>query len=179
MRISNSLVALALSALIPWAAACSSDSDGDGGNGGDGGADTGTGGDGGSGATTDGGPDDADAPDTKPDGNQKDGPDDDWSNIILNPDTGATLQGCYDCALIECEEGFNECYADEQCSQIVRCVLEEPCIANSTIDMTCGLVCAYQAGVNDPTDPAGALALSVGNCILDKCPVECGEDPKP
>ncbi|MFW5738731.1 MAG: hypothetical protein ACOC1F_00045 [Myxococcota bacterium] len=95
-------------------------------------------------------------------------------DVLLN-DSGATLQGCYDCAVASCSAEMSACEEDDKCRTILLCLFEDQCFGGSSgIELSCGLGCAQKAGISSMNDPAVSIALSAGQCIADGCQEECG-----
>lgn len=95
-------------------------------------------------------------------------------DVVLN-DSGATLQGCYDCAVASCSSEMAECEQDDKCRTILLCLFEDQCFGGANgIDYACGMSCATQAGISGFNDPAIAIALGAGQCIAGACREDCG-----
>ena len=94
---------------------------------------------------------------------------------VLIGDSGATLQGCYDCAVASCPTEMDECQQDDKCRTMLLCLFEDQCFGGSNgIEYTCGLGCAMQAGISGMSDPAVSIALAAGQCISGSCQDDCG-----
>ncbi len=95
-------------------------------------------------------------------------------DVLIN-DSGATLQGCYDCAVATCSSEMSQCEQDDKCRTILLCLFEDQCFGGANgIDMGCGMGCASKAGISGMGDPAVSIALAAGQCIAEGCEEECG-----
>lgn len=94
---------------------------------------------------------------------------------VLIGDSGATLQGCYDCATVSCTSEMQACEQDDKCRTMLLCLFEDQCFGGPNgIEFSCGLSCASQAGISGMGDPAVSVALAAGECISGSCQDECG-----
>jgi hypothetical protein len=94
-------------------------------------------------------------------------------DVALN-DSGATLQGCYDCAVDGCPSEMQACEEDDKCRTILLCLFEDQCFGGSSgIDYGCGMGCATKAGVTSLQDPAVGVAMAAGKCISGACGEDC------
>jgi hypothetical protein len=94
-------------------------------------------------------------------------------DVALN-DSGATLQGCYDCAVDGCPSEMEACEEDDKCRTILLCLFEDQCFGGSSgIDYGCGMGCATKAGVTSLQDPAVSIAMAAGKCISGACQEDC------
>lgn len=88
---------------------------------------------------------------------------------------GATLQGCYDCSVLNCSSEMETCEADDKCRTILLCLFEDQCFGGANgIDYACGMGCSTKAGITSMGDPSVAIALSAGQCISGNCKDDCG-----
>ena len=97
-------------------------------------------------------------------------------DVSLN-DSGATLQGCYDCTTTACPNQLSDCEADDKCRTLILCFFQEGCFdpsAQMGIDFGCAMNCAGKAGISSQTDPALALGMDVATCMQNDCGDACG-----
>ena len=96
-------------------------------------------------------------------------------DVALN-DSGATVQGCYDCASVQCSSDMAQCEQDDACRTLVLCLFTDGCIDGSGmggVDTGCAFTCVQKAGITSYTDPAVQVALGVASCVNNSCQAAC------
>jgi hypothetical protein len=96
-------------------------------------------------------------------------------DVALN-DAGATIQTCYDCAAVQCNQEMSSCEQDDACRTLVLCLFTEGCIDGSGmggVNTSCAFGCLQQSGITSYTDPAVQIALNVASCVNKECQPEC------
>ncbi len=94
-------------------------------------------------------------------------------DVALN-ESGATLQGCYDCAVDHCTTEMQACEDDDKCRSILLCLFEDQCFGGPNgLDIGCGWGCASKHGVTSPADPSVGIAMEAGKCISAACGDDC------
>jgi hypothetical protein len=97
-------------------------------------------------------------------------------DVVLN-DSGATLQGCYDCTEVACPGQLSECEKNDNCRTLILCFFQDGCFDPSQqygVDFGCAMTCAGKAGITGMQDPAAALGMDVASCMQTSCAEPCG-----
>jgi hypothetical protein len=93
-------------------------------------------------------------------------------------DSGASVGSCIGCAHTSCSAESAACAADCDCTQQIDCIFEK-CSATLSQGVQKLFQCALGSGcVASPAALAPALT-TLGTCILQTCPTECGVPPTP